>query len=749
MNQLPLDITDYLDEIRVFLPKLIRACDSTGDLFYTPLNAEALDIIQQVVEGVNSLLQMIDVTVNSLYKAFTVWEKPLHAAAANLRQSMTEIDYHFKENKFIAAGDLFKYEITIICQNLLATLGEAKTGTGIKNQIVFFENFPDLYKQFENTVQSPDQYQIVYSRIGLPNLFVDTVDVDPSYFYSKYDPDYEASCWVESISDLMVNKKAALIWGLGFGYHLNAFLQQYPHTDIYIYEPNEQVLMAALQVTDFQELRRNRRIHLFLAGEDKNTIKQLASHLYYLKHDMAVLELPIYKHIFRNQKERILNSINIEMEEIVITENTMKRYQDILLENILKNFTVILKSPSLMELKDSLSDYSAVIVGAGPSLDQDIEKLRELRKHAFIIAAGTAVQALQLHGIEPHLIVTMDGYVGNYSAFQGINANSIPFLFFPPTHYRIIEEKNASFIHAFFHYDPLSSYLMDLSNEDPVFFPTHSVTGSAIQAAIYMGCKEIIFAGQDLSYSNNKFYAAGSKHVEGEVQQSRVEQASETVENVMGGFNRTDSKMRVTLLDIEELIENYPNTKFTNTTGMGAKIKAAPFESIEETISRLEATKVPETLLKDVYSTLQGYDQERVKQVLKRMDIIPNELSMVNTLLKSISKRLNQLGVLKLTSQKKCKIEMERIETDWARIVSTSVFNSIYLRSLSSQVLEFDHTRPRLEKETNVVRKADLFVDVLGKLVNEMIKNSDYFQRQVNDAFDYWRGKGLVLTTLR
>jgi hypothetical protein len=77
----------------------------------------------------------------------------------------------------------------------------------------------------------------------------------------------------------------------------------------------------------------------------------------------------------------------------------------------------------------------------------------------------------------------------------------------------IKSEDSPYLMHAFFDIDHLTHYLMKLTETDPIFASSATVTGTAIQAAVHLGCKEIIFIGQDFSYPNNQYYTEGVAHV--------------------------------------------------------------------------------------------------------------------------------------------------------------------------------------------------------------------------------------------
>src|SRR5690606_30190597 len=129
----------------------------------------------------------------------------------------------------------------------------------------------------------------------------------------------------------------------------------------------------------------------------------------------------------------------------------------------------------------------AVVVGSGPSLAMDIEKLKQLRDRVIIIAAGSSIQILLAHGLIPHLVVSMDAGEANRRVFAKIDISEIPFLYIPTIKHTSIKSEDSPYLmHAYFDIDSLSRYVMGITNEDVVFSSTATVTSTALQAAAYL-----------------------------------------------------------------------------------------------------------------------------------------------------------------------------------------------------------------------------------------------------------------------
>ena len=113
-------VTDIIKEMQDYLPKLNRAIDSISDLFYGEISTEGWGYFSQLVEGMQWMVQSIQVVRNQ-------WER-----TANQDVQLTElvqIQHKFnplllelgeavERNEYVAAGDIMKYELGELFQQL-------------------------------------------------------------------------------------------------------------------------------------------------------------------------------------------------------------------------------------------------------------------------------------------------------------------------------------------------------------------------------------------------------------------------------------------------------------------------------------------------------------------------------------------------------------------------------------------------------------------------------------------------------
>ncbi|TFE29036.1 6-hydroxymethylpterin diphosphokinase MptE-like protein [Cohnella luojiensis] len=720
------EIESAVDEIIRFLPGLIEASEDVSDIFYESVTEQSWQMFGQFVQAMDDLYRASKTIHNELVQSGDY--AAIHPVFANFISQMTEqfetLNSHVDKEEYVQAGDHIRYELASLFQHLKSFLGDeqaVKERRFAANLAFLEQHFAYVYEVVRGLKPDRSRYQVTYTRNGLPNLCVLTASNQKINIYSNYDPYHEAERWVESIDDTINGKSNVLVFGFGLGYHLLQLNRKYPEHQLVIFEPDEQLLLAAMEAVDFQELFSKINIKLFIVGWNK-TLRDSA--FYYFarreKGETAITAIPVYDKLDIRKKLEFFEDAKTAIMLFEVSTRTRNVFGFQWLQNKLYNLAHIMNTPSIRGLQDKLTGITAVIVGAGPSLEADIKNLRKLKEHALIIAAGTSVQSLMHFNIAPHLIVSVDGSEANYDAFSHLDVNDVPFLYNPLIHNKIIENKNKLF-HFLIDGDLTSRYTVGWKMDDPVFSSPPSVTGPAIQAAIYMGCKEIVFTGQDLSYPGEHIYAPGAKHVSQEKSDFMIENADMQVENVQGGMNRTNSMMRVTLREIEKLLESYPEIRFINTSQSGAKIEHTEWQSMESVLARLDKVIVPHDFMDESMANhLQPYSESRKTEITNRLFQMPGKLAEMETKLKRIEHKLGGLRELGRMKPNKCQNTMVEIEEMWEPIMNNELFTALIGVAIPIEVIEYDRNLPELAQEKNIVKKADLFCEVLGTFIKAM-----------------------------
>jgi hypothetical protein len=151
----------------------------------------------------------------------------------------------------------------------------------------------------------------------------------------------------------------------------------------------------------------------------------------------------------------------------------------------------------------------AIITGAGPSLERQLQHLSELRRDALLIASDTSLPALLAAGFRPDLVISIDCQQISYHHFlQGIPPN-IPLvldLASPAVLTRLTPE-----VLFFSSGHPFSRYVSRRWRQFPVLDTSGgNVSHAAVSLARHLGAREILLLGIDFSYPEGKAYSRGT-----------------------------------------------------------------------------------------------------------------------------------------------------------------------------------------------------------------------------------------------
>ncbi|WP_162848597.1 6-hydroxymethylpterin diphosphokinase MptE-like protein [Paenibacillus nanensis] len=728
MDQRVMEVEDTLDQVREFMPKLIQACDSVEQLLYKPVTESTWQQFGEIVEGMDDLYR----TLNAIYSE-TNTIKSYKALAISIEQTVLALSENFQllnncmdDDNYTGASDIIRFELIPLFQQLTCILGDERTVVEqrfYRNMTFLKSAFPDVYKVLENEKQDNSNYQITCSHNGCPNIGMVDDNDRLIYLYSQYDPVSEAERWSMKISANAGEKTYVLMYGLGLGYHAEAYSKAFPEHRLTIYEPDKHLLLTAMQRIDLRKLFDRLNIDHFVVGNEAVQRKRLFYRfLRYMKGTPDIVAVPLYYRINKSDMEQFSSDAQTTILHYQGEVQIYDKFGWEWMTNSVYNMGATLVSPSILGLKNKFEGLPAVIVGAGPSLAEDIEVLRKLKDHALIIAAGTTIQSMLHFGIEPHLIVSMDGSEANYRAFKNLNINHIPLLYTPMVKYKIIDDHPDLLLNVHFTNDFVTKYLMDLDGTDPVFPPNNSVSGTAIQAAIYMGCKEIIFTGQDFSYPGGDLYAPGARHFSKEESNSIVSRSELYIENVQGEQNRTTYSMKSTLADIENLLSHYtPDIRFVNTSKQGAKIKHTEWESLQHVWERYNEKHVnPDFFVREM-EKIEKHPGERVAEIRARFKKLPNEIKECRDLLKDIEKLIETTVVTSRQNQEKCRKAFVAIDTKWKQVVASVPFKALFFTLFKNLLHQFERDLPELFEETNWIRKSELAQEIMKPLIQEML----------------------------
>ncbi len=304
-------------------------------------------------------------------------------------------------------------------------------------------------------------------------------------------------------SQLNMSSPAFFLGGLGFGYLLQKILDN-SQAMCLVYEPESPILDTVLQLRpEVQSLLSDPRVILVRNLQDLSQAIQ--------DHKLVNLSFTInrsYSELFSEEFSQIKDNISASIRKQEVGNATLLRFGKIWTKNLFRNMHRYFKSQKLLPYIGWAKQKPAIIVGAGPSLAESLDLLKQHQNNAIIIACDTALPILYHHKISPDFVVTVDPQ----------EKNSLYLRYTPDKNHFLIADPS---VHdsTFENYEKI--ILMDCVF--PLYKPFEhfwgacgllasggSVSTSAFDFARKIQADPIIMVGQDLSFTQNKTHSNGN-----------------------------------------------------------------------------------------------------------------------------------------------------------------------------------------------------------------------------------------------
>lgn len=339
----------------------------------------------------------------------------------------------------------------------------------------------------------------------------------PPFELHEEDLDGEVGKMVSSLK--ADNLEVVYVYGLGLGYYYFPFkkwLEENRERDLIFIDENLAVLKAFMEMGHAEEILKHPQVHIRMNLDKKRLdtfLDECAATFPVEK--IGVIALASYKKNYRSRFYRLREKLHrmTTVRHALYHEN---RFYPLLFENYLPNFYRLEKSFDGNGLKDAFKGIPAIICGAGPSLNHDLETLRQLEDRALIFAGGSAITALSNQGIRPHFGVAYDPNDEELQRFMAASAFELPLLYATRLHAGIFNTQNGPTGYLHSETGGMAEYWMEQElglKQHPMnpglTIEAISVTAATLPLAGLYGCDPIILLGVDLAFTNNQTYGTG------------------------------------------------------------------------------------------------------------------------------------------------------------------------------------------------------------------------------------------------
>ena len=299
-------------------------------------------------------------------------------------------------------------------------------------------------------------------------------------------------------------------------YHIDYFLSLNKNSKAIIREKDIEIAKLVFENIESKNLKRiiillDEKIediisffNFYIAEED---IKKII----YIRHIRASNINAENKNYYDNIHAVLIN--NIKEKLMSLTSNYY--FAPIWARNIIYNLKLN-KGYSIKTYKNILSKkIPLLLISAGASIDNYIEKIKELSKTHFILVLSHAFNTLIKNKIKPDAIVSTDG--GFYSCLHIIDAikENIPIFTTHSAYSFPLTNINKKRIFYFSHNESFEKIIYSNKNSDNnIYFPMEgSVIMPALRIANFLNPKYILFAGCDFCHLDNKSHSKYSNAI--------------------------------------------------------------------------------------------------------------------------------------------------------------------------------------------------------------------------------------------
>ena len=451
------------------------------------------------------------------------------------------------------------------------------------------------------------------------------------FLHSAYDPEKEAETLIKEIEK---DLDLAFIFGIGAGYLINALKKL--NVAIAVIEPSIKFFNLLIDNFKLDKILED-NITFFIGGDDIEDIEKFISLTNTKKVKFFITRS--YSVLFNEEALFYQQKVLSIVDKKIININTISRFDKLWAYNIASNVVEISTHYGVNKFFNKYKNIPAVIVSAGPSLEKNITKLKEMKNKALIIAVDTAMKPLYSRNISPHFVITIDPQKKNSKYFRNVNFKDAVLIAESSVDKEAIDSFNGEiyFINSIF---PLAKYFMESLGNRGDITTGGSVSTAAYDFAIKVGANPIIMVGLDLSFPNYQTHIKGSYHEENFFTEIyKLDSYDSRIYKVLIGGNLreekniynekvwTDSRFDMYKNWFEEQCIKNNKIKFYNATEGGITINGMDNIKLEELIEKYNDIDI------EVAANKNDNDFKRKKEILINIKNglikIDNEISKI------------------------------------------------------------------------------------------------------------------------
>lgn len=583
---------------------------------------------------------------------------------------------------------------------------------------------PDIYKKIRNIDISENSKSIKLetARNGMTTIVYER-EAGLVYLHSKYDPVTEAERLIGQYKDID-SYKHVFFYGIGMGYHIEAFCKRWPGKRFTLYEPEQSILLSFLQERQLKSFPLNNCRGIYTGSTQADIEHMLQQFVSRINGEVLFVILPSYERVFGEGYKRFLETFRLALTNKKASLQAQTRFQKLWTTNSIRNFSEVINSASI--LKDKYQYFAgkpAIIAAAGPSLEEELENLRIIRDKglAYIFSVGSAINTLMANDILPHAACAYDPAPNTNEVIRKIKEQSvdIPLIYGSSVYSETIQGYPGCKLHMLTSQDTISSFFLKYMDRKELhtIIDAPSVTVIVLQMLVMLGCTPVILVGQNFAFRNNRYYAQGIEYKcrPGVLCDIDLDNALE-VEDVLGGRVYTSQLFNHMRIQMELFISYSGCKNIINTTKGGAKIKGTIYKPLKELLRGV----LVDSIIDDSWSevTDSPYD---ISYMISRGKLMLEERESAEGLIDIL---IDALNILKSEyNPDLLQKDLIKFEQAYNKFVKNHFFNHILLPMNRVQFEMVSKSITDISAMKDIVGKARLIVEIFNHVLEACSKD--------------------------
>ncbi|MCK5706926.1 MAG: motility associated factor glycosyltransferase family protein [Candidatus Aureabacteria bacterium] len=474
-----------------------------------------------------------------------------------------------------------------------------------KNEKIYNANFqllqekdPYLFSVL-NASSVSDNIQAFDTKDDVP-----TISYQNRFIHSRRHPLKEAEKYCQS--NHVFPNDFIVLYGYGLGYHVQSLAEKLSEEGyLYVIECNFDILKAAFSIVDQTSIINNDNVTIITGKDDIDVASRLDQEVFWA---LENIDDERKKILFFNPSLDAIPKKFSRIKDTFEIFSFQKRARYVLgekmVENLKNNISTLVDSYSISSIKNTCNDLSAILIGAGPSLDKVIPYLKKYKERAFIFSVDSSVKPLYNNGIEPDFVVSVDPKDESIYNFTNIEELS-NLVVLPSSSTKVMNVKSKRIFSLIQEFSLAREICGDAFDTKGLTKAGGSVSCIMFDVAAQMGFDNIILAGMDYSFPGWKFYATDTPEFKKQVNSVNRFNSIETMSydairsqklfflnNSNGIPVPTYQSLYSYARSMEHLIEKYDTANVYNLFSEGVHLKDTKNIFFEEELEELMAEDI-------------------------------------------------------------------------------------------------------------------------------------------------------------